>query len=109
MAKKKSTGQKLLIGAVIVVGGVLVYKMISSTRLTPYVPPGSPPYSPPIVNPGSGGTLSNITSILDSLKSIFKGSGSATAPVTSGGGTAGPNLADYGITALAGRRRNMIR
>jgi len=111
MAKKKmNTGTKLLIGAGVVIAGVLIYKLVRSGKnATPYGGIYAPPYTPPATNPASGETLSNITSIVDSLKNIFKGSGTVAPTTTSGGGTSTYNPADYGMTYIAGRRPLMGR
>jgi hypothetical protein len=108
MAKKMSTGTKILIAGGLVIGGVLIYKMISPKPANQ--PSTGPLHTPGTVVPtpaGGGGTLSDITSILDSLKNIFKGGTATSTTPSSNGGTYNP--ADYGMTYLAGRRRFMVR
>ncbi len=99
MAKKKmSTGQKLLIGAVIVVGGVVIYKMIAPSHSTTTIPTAATPSGQlPGSLPG-GNVLTEVKSIFDSISKIFKGSGSTISTTTL------PNASDYGMTVGGNRR-----
>lgn len=103
MAKKMSTGQKLLIAGAVIVGGIVVYKMVLAPHTTTTTQAPTPSGSLPSSGTAGGGVLNDVKSIFDSISKIF----AKSSPSTATNGTTLPNPSDYGMT-VGGNRRGIV-